>query len=433
MAKYIQAVRGMKDIMPEQTPIWLFVEKSIQNLLSSYGYKQIRTPIVEKTDVFHRAMGHVTDIVAKEMYTWQDNEQSLSLRPEGTAGCVRAMIEHNLLREAQQKVYYSGAMFRHERPQKGRYRQFRQVGAETFGFSSAKIDAELIDINYQLWQKLKLTNINLELNSIGSKETRIKYRGILLDYFAKYQDSLDEESKIKLNKNPLRILDSKNPKLQEIIANTPKITKYLDDDSKQHFAELKQYLDELNINYTINNNLVRGLDYYNKTVFEWTSKELGSQGAISAGGRYDNLVKQMGGKPISASGFAIGMDRLMLLVEQANNIENKQKSVYIITNGKQAELKSFQLAQTLRQNITGIIVYNNMLNCSLKTQFKKADKLSADFAIIIAQEELDSKLFSIKPLKTRDEQTSKTTQELVNFLIQYYETFPNKNENISKF
>ncbi len=420
MAKYIQAVRGMKDIMPEQTSLWLFVEKVVQNLLSSYGYKQIRTPIVEKTAVFLRAIGDITDIVTKEMYTWQDNEQTLSLRPEGTAGCVRAMIEHNLLREAEQKVYYSGVMFRHERPQKGRYRQFRQIGVETLGFDSAKIDAELIDINYQLWQKLKLKNINLELNSIGSKETRAKYREILLNYFTKYQNLLDDESKARLSKNPLRILDSKNPKLQEIITNVPKITKYLDKNSQQHFAELEQYLRELNISYKINANLVRGLDYYNNTVFEWTSKELGTQGAISAGGRYDNLVEQMGGKPSPASGFAIGMDRLILLLAQNNNYKNKQKSIYIITNGKQAELKSLQLAKTLRQKISDIVVYNNMLDCSLKAQFKKADKLSADFAVIIAQEELDSKVVSLKPLKTRDKQTTKTTAELTNFLIQHY-------------
>jgi histidyl-tRNA synthetase len=307
-------------------------------LFVSYGFKNIRTPVVEKTDTFHRAIGKATDIVEKEMYTWADsNGDLLSLRPENTAGVVRAMIEHNLPREGIQKVFYQGAMFRHERPQKGRYRQFHQVGAEVFGVDNAKIDAELIAMTQTLWQNLGLKNITLEINTLGSAAARANYRILLVDYFTQHKNQLDEDSTRRLETNPLRILDSKNEDLRNLIEAAPKLIDHLDEASAKHFEEFKAYLDCLNITYMINTRLVRGLDYYNRTVFEWTTTDLGAQGTICAGGRYDGLVEQMGGKPCPAVGFALGLERLILLLqEQGLSIGTPPLSIYMVSLGDKA-------------------------------------------------------------------------------------------------
>ena len=333
MSKKIQAVRGMNDLLPKDSNLWAFVERTIVDLFSSYGYKSIRTPLVEKTDTFCRAIGQATDIVEKEMYSWtESNGESLSLRPEGTAGCVRMMIEHNLPREGIQKIFYQGAMFRHERPQKGRYRQFHQVGLEVFGAQDAKVDAELMMITHSLWNKLGLKNVTLEINTLGSSEARASYRQILVDYFSKHKDQLDEDSLRRLETNPLRILDSKNKDMQSLINAAPKLMDHLDKDSAKHFEQFKNYLNCLDIDFVINTRLVRGLDYYNRTVFEWTTTDLGAQGTICAGGRYDGLVEKMGGKPTDAVGLAIGLERLILLLEEQNiKADNQPLSIYMIT------------------------------------------------------------------------------------------------------
>ena len=420
MSKTIQAIRGMKDLLPSESPRWLSLEKKIADLLLTYGYEYIGFPLVEKTDIFHRAIGKVTDIVEKEMYSWQDNNgDQLSLRPEGTASSVRLMIEHHLVRERAQKVWYQGAMFRRERPQKGRYRQFHQVGAEVFGISGAKIDSELIEIGYQLWQSLGLT-AHLEINSLGTSQSRDAYQAILINYLTQHKNELDEDSLRRLDSNPLRILDSKNPELKTLINQAPKITQHLDKESVQHFDLLKTYLEALGIPYVVNPNLMRGLDYYSHTVFEWVSKELGAQGTICAGGRYDGLFEKMGGKPTPATGFAIGLERLILLLENKPDYD-KKNSIYIVTQGRQAECRSFVLAQSLRQAIPELVVYNNAVCSSLKSQFKKADKLGVDFAIILAEDELKQGMFSIKPLNSQETQTKKTKQDLINFLIEYYQ------------
>ena len=419
MSENLQALRGMKDILPSESASWLALEEIIMRLLTGYGYEQVRLPLIEHSNVFHRAIGALTDIVAKEMYTWNDyNGDSLSLRPEGTAGCARLVNQHHLLRRGTQKLWYMGAMFRHERPQKGRYRQFHQFGVEVFGLADAKIDAEIIEMGYKLWQILGLSDVHLEINSLGSLKDRSAYTSVLTDYFRAYISALDEDSMRRLEKNPLRILDSKNKKLRSLIQNAPKIFTYLDAQSRAHFEKLKYYLDSLNINYIVNPHLVRGLDYYNSTVFEWVSNDLGAQNAICAGGRYDGLLTQMGGQSSPAIGFAVGLERLLLL----SNLSLKDTPrIYLVTEGEPAQLQSFKLAGKLKQAIHGLVVYNNMTTSSrMKTQFKKADKLGCDFAIILAQEEMAKGEISIKPLKSTDKQMLKSEDELINFLKSYY-------------
>lgn len=395
----------------------MFVERHMSDLFASYGYKNIRTPVVEKTDTFCRAIGQATDIVEKEMYSWKEsNGDSLSLRPEGTAGCVRMMIEHNLPREGIQKVFYQGAMFRHERPQKGRYRQFHQAGLEVFGAPDAKVDAELMMITHSLWQKLGLKNITLEINTLGSSEARASYRDILIDYFSSRKDQLDEDSLRRLETNPLRILDSKNPTMQDLINNAPKLMAHLDEESAQHFEQFKAYLNALNIDFVINTRLVRGLDYYNRSVFEWTTTDLGAQGTICAGGRYDSLVEKMGGKPTPAVGLAIGLERLILLLEaQEVTTQQQQLAIYIITPDKEAQLKSMQIASTLHQALANVTIYNDITMGSLKSQFKKADKAGADFALILGEEELNNDQVSIKPLKSQEQQLTLSLDEAIKY------------------
>ena len=400
MSKKIQAIRGMNDLLPSESSLWSALEETINNLMVSYGYKYCSTPIVESTETFSRAIGEVTDIVEKEMYTWKDTSgDSLTLRPEGTAGVVRMMIEHNLPREGIQKVFYNGSMFRHERPQKGRYRQFHQVGAEVFGVSDAKIDAELISITDSLWKLLGI-NASLEINTLGSSESRSAYRELLHDFFSENKDQLDEDSLRRLDTNPLRILDSKNKKMESLISNAPKMIDYLDDESKIHFSTLKNYLDCLEIPFVVNPKLVRGLDYYNQTVFEWISNDLGSQGTICGGGRYDGLVEKMGGNPTPAIGFAMGIERIALIVkDQSNQINKTKPHLYFVALGEKSQIESIKLSKKILSALPNIIITNDMSMGSLKNQMKKADKSNADFALILGEEELLNNQLSIKPLK----------------------------------
>ncbi|MDA9060414.1 histidine--tRNA ligase [Candidatus Thioglobus sp.] len=417
MSNKIQAIRGMNDLLPADSTLWSSLVETISNLLISYGYKYCRTPIVESTETFSRAIGEVTDIVEKEMYTWEDNNgNSLTLRPEGTASVVRMMIEHNLPREGIQKVFYNGPMFRHERPQKGRYRQFHQVGVEVFGASDAKIDAELISITDSLWKSLGI-NARLEINSLGSKDSRSSYRNILISFFNENISQLDEDSLRRLKTNPLRILDSKNKDLELLISNAPKMIDHLDDESKEHFTILKTYLDNLDIPYEVNPKLVRGLDYYNQTVFEWISNDLGSQGTICGGGRYDGLVEKMGGSPTPAIGFAMGLERIALLIQdKKSQIVNKRCQLYFVVLGDKAQIKSMKLSKKILQALPNITLSNDLSMGSLKSQMKKADKSNADFALILGEEELSNNQLSIKPLKGQGVQQSIKLEGIIHHL-----------------
>ncbi len=417
MSKKIQAIRGMNDLLPADSNIWSFLDSTISNLLLSYGYKYCRTPNIESTETFARAIGEVTDIVEKEMYTWKDNNgDSLTLRPEGTAGVVRMMIEHNLPREGIQKVFYNGPMFRHERPQKGRYRQFHQVGAEVFGVSDAKIDAELISITQILWKTLGI-DAELEINSLGSAQSRASYRKILSGYFNDNKDQLDEDSLKRLKTNPLRILDSKNKELESLISGAPKMIDYLDDDSNHHFNALKNYLESLDISYKVNPKLVRGLDYYNQTVFEWISNDLGAQGTICGGGRYDGLVEKMGGNATPAIGFAMGLERIALLIEdKSDQIINKRPHLYFASIGDSANIESMNLSKKIIEALPHITITNDMSIGTLKNQMKKANKSEADFAMILGEQELSEGHISIKPLKGQGVQQSIKLEGIIHHL-----------------
>ncbi len=417
MSKKIQAIRGMNDLLPKDSALWLSLEKTIFDLFISYSYQNIRTPIVEKTGTFCRAIGEATDIVEKEMYSWiESGGESLSLRPEGTAGCVRMMIEHNLPREGIQKVFYQGAMFRHERPQKGRYRQFHQAGLEVFGATNAKADAELIMVIRALWQALGLKNIVLEINTLGSSKARAAYKKVLVAYFNQNKDRLDEDSLRRLKTNPLRILDSKSKAMHSLISNAPKLMDCLDKESAQHFEQFKTYLDALDIAYVINTCLARGLDYYNRTVFEWTTTDLGAQGTICAGGRYDDLVEKMGGIPTPAVGLAIGLERLVLLLEAQNLMTVESTlSIYLVALGEKAQIKSMQIASILHDTLPNVILYNDIALDNSKNQFKRADKAKAHFALILGEEELNNNQVSIKPLKGQGAQQTMDLEEAIKY------------------
>ena len=405
MSKNIQAIRGMNDILPEQTPLWRYLENSVAGLLDGYGYRQIRMPIVEFTDLFKRSIGEVTDIVEKEMYTFEDrNGDSLTLRPEGTASCVRAVQEHGLIGGGQpQKLWYIGPMFRHERPQKGRYRQFHQIGVELFNFDGPDVDAELIVLTWRLWGVLGIRDaVQLELNSLGSSEDRARYREALVEYLSARFEQLDEDSQRRLASNPLRILDSKNPDTQALLVDAPKLADYLSEESRVHFAGLKARLDAAGIPYVLNPKLVRGLDYYGKTVFEWTTDQLGSQGTVCAGGRYDGLVEQLGGKPTPAVGFAMGVERLVLLIETLGKVPAelaRQVDVYLAAFGESAELAALKLSEQLRDAVPGLRLAVNAGAGSFKSQLKKADKSGALFALILGEDELNQRVVGVKPLR----------------------------------
>jgi len=403
----IQAIRGMNDILPDQTPVWQYVESTVRQVLGQYGYQEIRMPVVEHTELFKRSIGEVTDIVEKEMYTFEDrNGDSLTLRPEGTAGCVRAAEEHGLLFNQTRRLWYTGPMFRHERPQKGRYRQFHQIGVECFGMAGPDIDAELLILTARLWSALGLSDhARLEINSIGTSDSRKVYRQALVAYLEQYQGKLDDDSKRRLTTNPLRILDSKDPATREILQGAPSLDDYLDDESRQHFEQLKAMLDAAGVAYTVNPALVRGLDYYGKTVFEWITDSLGAQGTICAGGRYDGLVEQLGGKPTVAVGFAMGLERLILLLETLELVPehvNNQADVYVTAMGDQAVAPAMALAETLRNELPGRIVVSHCGGGSFKSQMKKADRSGARFAVILGENEIAQGTAGLKPL--RDDQ-----------------------------
>ncbi len=406
MAK-IQAIRGMNDILPDQTPVWQYVESTVRRVLGQYGYQEIRMPVVEHTELFKRSIGEVTDIVEKEMYTFEDrNGDSLTLRPEGTAGCVRAAEEHGLIFNQTRRLWYTGPMFRHERPQKGRYRQFHQIGVECFGMAGPDIDAELLILTARLWSALGLSDhARLEINSIGTSDSRKVYRQALVAYLEQYQDKLDDDSKRRLTTNPLRILDSKDPATREILQGAPSLDDYLDDESRQHFEQLKAMLNAAGVAYTVNPALVRGLDYYGKTVFEWITDSLGAQGTICAGGRYDGLVEQLGGKPTVAVGFAMGLERLILLLETLELVPehvNNQADVYVTAMGDQAVAPAMALAEALRNELPGRIVVSHCGGGSFKSQMKKADRSGARFAVILGENEIAQATAGLKPL--RDDQ-----------------------------
>lgn len=404
MAK-IQSIRGMNDLLPEETPVWQYLEAQLRDLLGRYGYSEIRFPILEQTELFKRSIGEVTDIVEKEMYTFDDrNGDSLTLRPEGTASCVRACEQNGLLYNQVQRLWYAGPMFRHERPQKGRLRQFHQVGVETFGMNGPDIDAELIMLSARLWQQLGIhSGLTLELNTLGSSDSRQAYRKALVDYLRPLKDQLDEDSQRRLNSNPLRILDSKVASTQALLSDAPVFDDYLDDDSRVHFVELRAMLDAVGIRYKVNPKLVRGLDYYGLTVFEWTTDLLGAQGTVCGGGRYDGLVEQLGGKATPAAGFAMGIERLCLLLEATGNLPEKtaQTDVYVIASGSAAQRQALALAESLREALP-LKVLTHCGGGSFKSQFKRADKSGANVALVIGEEEAEAGLVQLKWL--RDEQ-----------------------------
>ena len=402
MVKSIQAVRGMNDVLPDQDYIWDFFEQTIRNWMAVYGYKKIRMPIVERTDLFVRSIGEVTDIVEKEMYTFLDhlNGDSLTLRPEGTASCVRAVLEHNLLYTGPQRLYYSGPMFRHERPQKGRYRQFHQVGVEALGYSGPDIDAELIIMCADLWKRLGISDVYLQISTLGSVESRKLHRSRLIEYLEKNLDGLDEDARRRLYKNPLRILDSKNPKMQQIINDAPKIMESLDKDSLKHFEKLQHILVDQGIKFEINPRLVRGLDYYNRTVFEWVTERLGAQGTICAGGRYDDLVEEVGGKPTSACGFAMGVERLLaLILEGGKEIPDSVPDAYVIHQGEATDEAAWKTVSYLRDQGLNVILHCGGGN--FKAQMKKADSSGSRFAIIIGEDEIKDEVISVKSLREK--------------------------------
>ena len=409
MAGKIQAVRGMNDIVPDQTSYWRGVEQVIDTVLDQYGYQEIRLPIVESTQLFHRGVGEVTDIVEKETYTFDDrNGDSLTLRPEGTAGCVRAAIEQGLLHNQTQRLWYRGPMFRHERPQKGRYRQFYQVGVEVFGFTGPDVDIELLALTARWWQRLGLSDVvTLQINTLGSQEERQAYREVLVEYFSEHQAQLDEDSQRRLHKNPLRILDSKNPAMAELIAGAPDMQQSLGEESKQQFATICQALDALGIAYEINPRLVRGLDYYTHLVFEWVTDALGAQGTVCAGGRYDSLVEQLGGKPTPAIGCAMGLERLILLLQAQDLCPKKRLSpdVYIVALGEAAEAKARVLAEKIRTALPTCRVLLNAGGGGMKAQFKRADKSGAKVALILAEEEVANQQVTLKPLQGGEQKT----------------------------
>ena len=422
MTNNIQAIRGMHDVLPEQTPLWQYAEHKLREVLSVYGYSEIRLPVLEKTELFKRSIGEVTDIVEKEMYTFDDrNGDSLTLRPEGTAGCLRACLEHGLLHNQVHRLWYYGPMYRHERPQKGRYRQFIQLGVETYGMSGPDIDAELILIMDRLWKKLGIRDkVRLQINSLGTIAERQVYRVVLVNYFKAHLDELDEDSLRRLETNPLRILDTKNPAMQQLIENAPELMAHLGEESLAHFNGLTAILDSLGVSYEITTRLVRGLDYYSKTVFEWVTDELGSQGTICAGGRYDSLIEQLGGKPNFAVGFAMGMERLLALVELAGNVPLERSiDVYMIRVGELAEKEGLRLAEEIRNEVPGLKLQVNCGGGSFKSQFKKADKIGAEYAIILGDDEVSRKELAIKSLRSEQGQKTFNQKQAIAFLQEF--------------
>ncbi|HAT1525688.1 TPA: histidine--tRNA ligase [Morganella morganii] len=411
MATKIQSVRGMNDYLPADTAVWQRIENTLKRILTSYGISEIRTPIVEHTPLFQRAIGEVTDVVEKEMYSFQDREEnvSLTLRPEGTAGCVRAGIERGLLYNQEQRLWYIGPMFRHERPQKGRYRQFHQLGAEIFGLSGPDIDAELIMMTARWWRELGIAeHVTLELNSIGSLQARANYREALVAFLEQHKDKLDEDCKRRMYTNPLRVLDSKDRVVQELLNDAPALFDYLDEESKAHFDGLCAILDAAGIQYRINQRLVRGLDYYNRTVFEWVTTALGSQGTVCAGGRYDGLVEQLGGHNTPAVGFAMGLERMVLLVQSVNPdfvSETAVTDIYLASFGEGSQVAAMMLAEQIRDSLPDVRIMTNYGGGNFKRQLSRADKNGARIALILGEDEIANGTVTVKELATGEQQT----------------------------
>ncbi|ADZ90499.1 histidine--tRNA ligase [Marinomonas mediterranea] len=410
MGRKVQAIRGMNDILPGQSSVWQYIENAVANVVKSYGYHQIRFPVVEHTELFKRGVGETTDIVEKEMYTFDDrNGESLTLRPEGTASCVRAADQAGLLFNQVQRLWYVGPMFRYERPQKGRYRQFHQIGVESFGMATPDIDAELIILTARLWKQLGLLeHVELQLNTIGVAEARENFKASLVDYLTEYKDELDEDSQRRLTTNPLRILDSKDQKTQKILEGAPSLDQYIDQESQEQFERLQAILKANDVSYVINRKLVRGLDYYGKTVFEWVTTHLGAQATVCAGGRYDGLVEQLGGKATPAVGFAMGIERLVLLLETLELIPDAAKAstdVFVVSMGADAELTSFSLAESIREALPNLTVLRHCGGGNFKNQMKKADKSGARFTLILGDNEVANNECQIKDMTTGQQES----------------------------
>jgi len=425
MAQKIQSVKGMNDLLPVEqkdfkltAAFWQAFEDVVGSWTRAYGYQQIRTPIVEQTGLFVRSIGEETDVVGKEMYTFSDSNDSLSLslRPEGTASCLRAVVEHDLLYNSPQKLWYMGPMFRRERPQKGRYRQFHQVGIEALGFEGPDIDAEIIAMSENLWKRLGIRKyLTLEINSLGNREERAAHRRALVEYLTRYEDKLDEDSKRRLKTNPLRVLDSKNPDLQEICNAAPHLTDYLGEESRNHYSRFKAMLEGLGIRYVENPRLVRGLDYYNQTVFEWTTDKLGAQATVCGGGRYDGLIEELGGKPAPSIGFAMGIERLLLLVSEYGSLKaNAAPDVYAVCQGEGADLQMMKYARTLRANYFKVMQYFG--DQSMKAKMKKADNSGARFVLIVAQDELANGMVTLKDMNGAHGQQTVAADDLISTL-----------------
>jgi len=413
----------MHDILPADLPSWQKLESTVRSVFSRYGYAEIRTPIVEKTELFARTIGEGTDVVEKEMYAFSDrNGDQLSLRPEGTAGVVRAVLQNSLLYASPIRLWYCGPMFRRERPQKGRTRQFHQVGAEVFGAAGPDIDAELLIMGQRIWGELGISGLRLEINSLGTAEERQTYRAVLRDYFAAHRSRLDEDSARRLERNPLRIMDSKAPSMQGLIAAAPSLRDFLGKDSRSHFEKLRRYLDILEVQHVVNPRLVRGLDYYSHTVFEWITDRLGAQGTVCAGGRYDGLVELQGGKPWPGIGFAMGQERLVELMQGAADAQALLPHVYLVTVGEKTTSDGLKLAESLRQNIPSLRVQINLGGGSFKSQFKRADRSGAELALILGEEELQQGKVSIKKLREEANQQSIAMDSVVSWLIDWLQS-----------
>jgi hypothetical protein len=423
VAKTIQAIRGMNDCSPTESLLWQWIEAKVRHVLASYGYSEVRMPIVESTPLFARAIGEVTDVVSKEMYTFWDNDEQLTLRPEGTAGCVRAAIERGWIYNNEQRLWYMGPMFRHERPQKGRYRQFHQAGVEVFGIANPEIDAELIILTARLWKELGIDqHVSLQLNSIGSLEARANYRSALVAFLENHQDLMSDEEKERLVKNPLRILDTKNEALQEVLNGAPKLLDYLDDESHEHFNQLCSLLDAMGVKYEINPKLVRGLDYYNKTVFEWVTSALGAQGTVCGGGRYDGLVEQLGGHATQGVGFAMGLERLVLLIQEVNKEITLPQAIdlYLVYAGEGTTLNAFQIAEQIRTELPQVRVMTHCSGGKFQKQFKRADKIEAKYALVIGESEVQAKTVVVKDLRNGAEQITLSQVDLIATLKTYF-------------
>jgi len=426
MTELIQPVRGMNDVLPEEAYFWERLERAAARIFRAYGYRRIRIPVLERTELFSRSIGELTDIVEKEMYTFEDrNGDSLTMRPEATASVIRACLTHGLLHNQQQKLWCSGPMFRREKPQKGRYRQFHQLSVEAVGFAEADVDAELIAMSARLWRELGLSHVELQLNSLGTPAARAAYKAVLVEYFTRFEQDLDTDSRRRLERNPLRILDSKNPTMRDIVDGAPLLANYLDDESKLHFERVQSLLNDVGVEFSINPRLVRGLDYYSRTVFEWVTDQLGSQGAVCSGGRYDGLVSQLGGRDTPAVGWALGLERVIELMRIAHSGEPEGTAdIYIVSAGDEARRAGFGYAEQLRTELPKMRVVLGLPSAGFKAQLRRADRTGAQYALIIGDEELANGQVGVKPLRSGDVQQSMTLAAFTALLLRTLERKP---------